>query len=792
MSTRRTIIGSVLALAVLNAAALADGLSPLHVEGDRLVDAAGEEVTLRGCNLGNWLLIEPWMLGMWSYEDQASVVAVLESRFGEATADELLDVYRANWITQRDLDLVASFGFNAVRVPFDAKVFEDPDEEFRVREGSFRWLDELMAMAEEAGIYVVLDMHGAPGGQSTDGPSGDVTENALWGSDRNKERLAWLWQRIARRYKNRAIFAGYDLLNEPYGDFNTDLSAELIEVADRAIEAIRYIDPDRPIFVPASLQGFGFYGDPAARGWSGVGFTEHFYPGLFDGNPPTLGTVARFTEHTLGRRRHDLQQIGVPFMWGEFNPIFVSQGEDQTMRLFFDESGQSGWASFMWSYKLLKSAAGVQSENWYLVTNSGSFSVVDVASASEAAIRAQFESFSTMGLAIDGALRQELLAETATPFDLPAVAPAYFEAPANDAMTGWSGADVGGAEAGGQAVSGSDVTVYGGGQDLAGSSDSLRLFSTPASSPVAISAVLTRFDAIATYGQAGVMLRNGTADNASYVFVGVFPDGRLLTKWRRGTGFGTEQALHGTVQFPVGLAITRQGSQLTAWATDADGQWFSIAFPSGISFGTSPRIGLAACANTGDSLAVAEFEGVSVTPSLSLPGPTPAPDGPDLLANGAFESGGTNASSWAHSDARIQRQTGWTPVRDGNALIGYRHWEVSGGSPSSIDQVVSGLDPAREYTLSVFANKDTVDAGEANADRVELVIETTGTPTRVIERRGFPVSQIASGSGWSRLHLRFHPVSSQARVRLVAYPDTSGATRDGAVKFDDATLVEGD
>lgn len=772
------------------AGALAD-LSPVHVQGDRLVDANGDEVILRGCNLGNWLILEPWMLGAYAYEDQASLVGVLESRFGEARAQELLDIYRDNWITQRDFDLLPSFGFNAVRVPFDAAVFEDPDAEFRIREGSFRWLDKVMSMAEQAGVYVVLDLHGAPGGQSTDGPSGDVDANGLWGSDRNKERLAWLWQRIARKYKNRAVFAGYDLLNEPYGDFNTDLSAELIEVADRAIDAIRYIDPDRPIFVPASLAGFEFYGDPAARGWTGVAFTEHFYPGLFDANPPTLGTIARFREHTLGNRRHYLGSIGVPFMWGEFNPIFVSQGEDQTMRLFFDEAGDAGWASFMWSYKLLKSSGGVQSENWYLATNASSFSLVNFNTASDSAIESQFRSFSTMPLALDTALQQELAAPAASAFALPGVVPAYFDPPATDSLAGWSGADIGGADAGGQAVSGSDITVYGGGLDLAGASDSLRYFSTDAGSNAAISAVLTRFDAITPYAQAGVMIRNGTPDGSSYAFVGVFPDGRIITKWRRGTGYGTEQALSRIVQFPIGVSIVRAGSQITAWVTDADGQWFSIAFPSGISFGTSPRIGLAVCANTDDSLAAAAFENVSVSTTLSLPGATPAPDTPDLLANGSFESGGTGATSWTHSDTNVRRQTGWVPVRDGSALIGYRHWEVSGSSPSSITQVVTGLDPSHEYTFSVFANKDNVDPGEANADRVELVIETTGTPTRVIERRSFPVSQIESGSAWSRLHLRFRPVSSEARVRIVAYPDTSGATRDGAVKFDDASLVEG-
>jgi glucan 1,3-beta-glucosidase len=101
----------------------------IRTSEDRFVNAAGEPVLLRGCNLGNWLLLEMWMLAVDEREfpDQHAFETNLVARFGEEEKNRLMQLYRANWITPRDFDVIRSFSFNVVRVPFDHRLVEDEE-----------------------------------------------------------------------------------------------------------------------------------------------------------------------------------------------------------------------------------------------------------------------------------------------------------------------------------------------------------------------------------------------------------------------------------------------------------------------------------------------------------------------------------------------------------------------------------------------------------------------------------------------------------------------------------------
>ncbi len=65
-------------------------------------------------------------------------------------------------------------------------------------------------------IYVILDMHGAPGGQTgqniDDSPN---NEPELFMNPIFEHRLTRLWLKLVERYKDNPVVAGYDLLNEP-------------------------------------------------------------------------------------------------------------------------------------------------------------------------------------------------------------------------------------------------------------------------------------------------------------------------------------------------------------------------------------------------------------------------------------------------------------------------------------------------------------------------------------------------------------------------------------------------
>ena len=79
----------------------------------------------------------------------------------------------------------------------------------------FQRLDWLLDRCEAHGIYVILDMHGAPGGQSMNHCTGKAGRNELYEVADNMDTAKTLWTTIATRYKDRKTVAAYDLLNEP-------------------------------------------------------------------------------------------------------------------------------------------------------------------------------------------------------------------------------------------------------------------------------------------------------------------------------------------------------------------------------------------------------------------------------------------------------------------------------------------------------------------------------------------------------------------------------------------------
>src|SRR5271169_1515864 len=103
-------------------------LAPLHANGGAIVDDHGQPVILRGCNLGNWFLNELWMMEMERPDDPKDhwqLEELLQQRFGPEEKERLLALYRENWIKPRDFDIIKSWGFNVVRLPFYYDLLED-------------------------------------------------------------------------------------------------------------------------------------------------------------------------------------------------------------------------------------------------------------------------------------------------------------------------------------------------------------------------------------------------------------------------------------------------------------------------------------------------------------------------------------------------------------------------------------------------------------------------------------------------------------------------------------------
>ena len=70
---------------------------------------------------------------------------------------------------------------NTVRLPFDYKLLMESDKKpFRLKKDAWEWLDKALQMAKISEMFVILDMHGAPGRQSGMYHSGQVGYNKIF------------------------------------------------------------------------------------------------------------------------------------------------------------------------------------------------------------------------------------------------------------------------------------------------------------------------------------------------------------------------------------------------------------------------------------------------------------------------------------------------------------------------------------------------------------------------------------------------------------------------------------
>lgn len=612
MQAKRTAIGCLLGLVACThhpAIAQSNTLPRLTGSGSGFTTADGKPVLLRGCNLGNWLMIEPWMLAWFDVPDQATVQRTLARRFGAERADELLDLYRKGYVQARDFEQIRTFGFNVVRLPIDYRLIEDDAAPGKIKPNGFRWIDRAIELAEAAGMYVILDLHGAPGGQSKEGHTGEAARNDLWASETNLQRTADLWRVLAERYRGRSVIAAYDLLNEPFGDYRQDLRPDLQKLCRRMYDAVRSVDPDTIIFFPGTLSnGISFYGMPAEQGYKNVGFTEHFYPGLY-GAKQALVSHARLLNQKLPQRAAWLRQANAPYLVGEFNIVLRSNGGDPLMRAYYDAYAEHGWASTMWAYKILKPEGGATPDSWGMVTNAEPMPKLDIETASYEEVRQWFESIGTMPLAVNETLRTALVDPAPAKLTLDPLPALPTQSPQDALPAGWTGADVGHARGGGQAVTKDGaITVFGSGSDIFGAADSFRFVSRECRGKETIAVEISALLDSDEYAKAGVMIRAGEARDAAFVMANVFPNGVVSVCWRPTSGAVAQE-----VKFypdyderTTPLRLARTGDRVTAEMRLVDGQWKVLKSVSA-ALGASARAGYAVTSHDSEVITSATF-----------------------------------------------------------------------------------------------------------------------------------------------------------------------------------------
>lgn len=252
-----------------------NSLSFLHTSGQDIVNESGKKIFLKGVGLGNWLLPEGYMWKFGGGGDRPRKIEnVVSELIGKKKAAAFWKTFRQNYITEADIKRIAELGFNSVRPALNSRLFLTEGENPVYIEEGFQLIDSLVSWCRKYKVYVIIDMHGAPGGQTganIDDSPNDIPELFIHGE--YQDQLVQLWVKIAERYKNEPAVAAYDLLNEPLpvNTGSADKYKHLLEPLYKRITAeIRKVDQKHMI----TLEGFNWSND-----WSL--FTKPFDNNLF-------------------------------------------------------------------------------------------------------------------------------------------------------------------------------------------------------------------------------------------------------------------------------------------------------------------------------------------------------------------------------------------------------------------------------------------------------------------------------------------------------------------------------
>jgi endoglucanase len=240
----------------------------LRAEGKKIVNDGGE-IILRGHSPGGWLLQEGYMLKTEGFANaEYQIRNKIEALIGKEKKDAFYEEWYANHFTKKDVDSIAAWGFNSIRVPLHYKLFTLPIEEEPVQ-GENTWLtrgfeilDELLGWCIENELYLTLDLHAAPGGQGKDAAISDYdpSKPSLWESQENKNKTIALWRKLAERYKDEQWIGGFDLINEVNWTFSGSNNAPMWDLYRDIAEAIREVNPNHIIFIGGNWWGNDYTG----------------------------------------------------------------------------------------------------------------------------------------------------------------------------------------------------------------------------------------------------------------------------------------------------------------------------------------------------------------------------------------------------------------------------------------------------------------------------------------------------------------------------------------------------
>ncbi len=321
------------------------GQSFFKTSGKNILGPDGKPFVMKGTNLGNWLVPEGYMFGFKEVSSPRLINQMLTELAGPDVINSFWKKFMEVYITADDIHYLKSAGMNSIRIPFNYRLFTS--ENYMGSNDSTRgffYLDKLINWCKKEKLYVVLDMHCAPGGQTGDNIDDGAGYPFLFENEPSKNWCAAIWKSIAVHYSNEKIIIGYDLLNEPIAHyFDKEKLNPLLEPMYKQIaKAIREADKNHILILGGAQWDSNFqpFGAPFDNN---VVYTFHKY-----WTPPTRQVIQDYIDFGI--------KYNVPIYCGE-------TGENdnawvETFRKMLDSSS-IGW--HYWPYKKLDNTRGIMS-----------------------------------------------------------------------------------------------------------------------------------------------------------------------------------------------------------------------------------------------------------------------------------------------------------------------------------------------------------------------------------------------------------------------------------------------
>ena len=326
-----------------------------HTSGKQIIEPNGNAMILKGTNLGNWLVPEGYMFKLGQVNAPHQIDEMLHQLVGPDSLQAFWTKYLDNYITHDDIRYLKRIGCNHIRLPFNYKLFTD-DVYMGQRNAGFKYFDRVLDWCRQENLYVLLDMHCAPGGQTGDNIDDSYGYPWLFFSQAEQDKMSEIWTRIAERYKNDPIVIGYDVINEPLAHYFKeeipDYNHRLYMLYKRMVADIRKVDKKHSLYLEGSV-------------WAG-----DF--GVFE-TIPDDNIVYEFHKYWFDVSQKAIQDY-IDFSNKHNVPIYIGETGENTDEWISDftkllNANSISWA--YWPYKKMNNTRGImnfeQPENYDLI-----------------------------------------------------------------------------------------------------------------------------------------------------------------------------------------------------------------------------------------------------------------------------------------------------------------------------------------------------------------------------------------------------------------------------------------